>query len=274
MNENELTSEIQEGITGVAVHPLGDGEYRVTVPNYRNTHDSVVIALTEMPGNRWLISDGGQLAYLLDDDFEKVVEAMECAGAVFSWNGDRAVTLEVTNRESLVPSVLGFSHYLAAAPIVWHSLECAKPAVEAKPTSVELMATETRQRLIERATSRDLTNFVHLKHPIAARGEHYRAPLAVAAKGARRTPPLVASFIDTTAAGQALTSAKRNTSYLFEIVRDWQNTRRYVVVRGGVDALEHFQAFYDHDQINTVSTDNLGTLPQDTEEAVAELLTV
>lgn len=270
MNIERIQALLTAGIADVSIEQLGEATYRVLLPTYRNTHDTIALGITEREDG-WTLSDGGQLSYLLDDDFEKVVDAMECAGAMFQRLTGSDLTMEVEHPESLVSAVLGFGYYLGAAPAIWHTLECAKGTAEQKPTSADLMAKETRQRLIARAT-RPMEPYIHLKHPVNARGEKFNAPLAVTMKGARRPPVLLASFIDTSASAQAVVSAKKNTAFLWELARDWHDTRRYVVVRGVHEAVEHYAEFYDEGNINTVSTDDLGTLPQDVDEAITGLV--
>lgn len=134
MNIEQFRADLAAGVADLSIEQLGDSTFRVLVPSYRTTHDAVALGITEHEGG-WTISDAGQLAYLLDDDFDKVIDAMECAGAVFSRSGTREVSLQVEHRESLVSAVLSFAYYLGAAPAIWHALECAKGSQEQKPTS-------------------------------------------------------------------------------------------------------------------------------------------
>ena len=272
IDSNDFQNELRAGISESSVEHLGDSAFRVIVPGFRTEHDTVAIGVTETDDG-WTISDGGQLAYLMDDDFDKVIEAMECAGAIFSPMGYNSVGLEVTNRESLCTSIISFAHYLTAAPVVWHAIECSKGTQEQKPSTIDVMATETKDRLVKGA-SRSIGQYLQLKHQVSDRGETAKVPLAVASAHMRRKPPLLTTFIDTTAAAQAVISAKKNASYLWEIVRDWGPTRKYVVVRGGTTDVDHFADFYDNYNITTVSSDDLGSLPRDAEEAVGELVGV
>jgi hypothetical protein len=269
MNLDQLQSELRAGITDISVERLGASSFRVVLPGFRTQHDSVAIGVTEHDEG-WTLSDGGQLAYLMDDDFDKVIAAMECAGAVFSPTGYNSVGLEVSHGESLCTSIISFSHYLSAAPVVWHSLECAKGAQDQKPSTIDVMATETKNRLVK-GIGRATAQYLQLKHTVNDRGESMKAPLAVASPRMRRRPPLLTTFIDMTAAPQAVISAKKNAAYLWEVVRDWE-TRKYVVVRGG--SPDHFSDFYDNYNITAVSSEDLGTLQRDTEEAIGELVGV
>src|SRR4029453_2146055 len=101
-------------------------------------------AVTEHSGG-WTISDGGQTRYLLDADFERVVEAMRCAGALFE-AGESGLEFEGTHESSLVDSVLAFAYSMSVVPAVWHSLNCDTPDQQghSTPSAVDMMARETR----------------------------------------------------------------------------------------------------------------------------------
>lgn len=271
MTTNPLTELLRTSSTDISVEQLSEATYRVIVPSMRNVHDSVAFGLTR-EGGAWTVTDGGQLRYLLDSDYLRVVEVMECAGAVFTTRGG-SVEFDIEHESSLASVVLAFGHYLAAAPTVWHALECARPAGSQKVSPMDLMAEETKIRLVEHIGPR-AEHLVHLKYIVSDRDESVPAPLAIAAKGKRRRPPLVASFIDTQVHKQSMAFAKRNASFFFQVIRDWEDTSKYVVVRGDDDAVEHFANLFDRDNINTVSVLDLSRLYEDAHEAIESLMTL
>jgi hypothetical protein len=194
---------------------------------------------------------------------------MRCAGALFE-AGESGLEFEVTHESSLVDSVLAFAYSMSVVPAVWHSLNCDTPDQQghSTPSAVDMMARETRSRIIENVGLRTAP-LLQLKFTVTDRSESVPAPLAVALKGTKRRPPLVASFIDTTAPRSSLTAAKRNTAFLFEVIRDWSSTAKFVVVRGDDARVGHYAEFFN---VTSVSTENLGPLYDASVQAVAELV--
>jgi hypothetical protein len=269
MDRDQLRRALKDAIADVGIEELSEFNYRIVLPNFRHAHDSVALGVTEHAGG-WTLSDGGQLAYLMDDDYERCIKAMECAGAVFALTESGDVALDVDSDANLVSAILGFAHYLGVAPTVWQSLECARTVSVNRPSSIDVMARETRARVVREART-NIAPYVVLSQRVYGRGESVTAPFAVVNKGNNRPPTLLASFIDTTVSPQAVVNAKKTTTYLWEVVRDLSQLRRYVVVRGPEEDVAHLSDFYDAENINTVTTTDLGTLPRDTEEAVSAL---
>lgn len=269
MEPSDLIEELREADSHLNVERVSSHTLRITTPTMRDAHDTVVFAVTEHEDG-WTLSDGGQLAYLLDDDFSRVVDVMECAGALFESRADDAIEFEIDHRESLADAIRAFSYYLAATPVVWHALDCLKSTSKKTP-SVEVMAKETKSHLVQHVGS-SRSALIRLAHVVRDHGESFPAPLAVAASHSRIRPPLVASFIDATAPSSSLSAAKRNSAFLWTVIRDWDSTKKYVVVRGGAAQVEHFGDFYDERNITTVSTDDYGPLYEDTEAALEELV--
>lgn len=268
MNADTLSSALSEAFGSLAVEAVSDSALRVLVPSGRHSHDVVAIGL-ERYGDGWLVTDGGQLEYLVEGHLPRLVDLLECAGAPFSLTSGRVVTLAVPADGNVADAVLSFAHHLLAAPVVWQALECAKPGTTA-PSSVDVMARETKARVVDALGDR-AKPYLHLRYDVLARDERFPAPLAVASPAPRpHLPRLVASFIDTTAPKNAVTAAKRSASFMLDVVSDL-TIPKYIVVRGDDREVDHFGDFFDPAGGTSVSSVDLNGFVTDTDAAISAI---
>ncbi|MEA2825981.1 MAG: hypothetical protein QOG43_420 [Actinomycetota bacterium] len=265
-DRTRLSQQLRDAFGKVQVETLSEQSLRVTIPTGRHKHDSTALGL-ERSGDGWVITDGGQLAFVLDSDLDRIVDLLQCAGASFRVD-DEAVSLFVEDDANLVSATLAFAHYLAAAPLVWHALECAKRPLPAT-TTVDIMARETKGRLVEQLGEK-VDPFIQLKLTIKGHGETFPVPLAIGSRSGKQPPALVASFIDTTAPQAAVTAAKRNTAFMLQVVRELA-IPKYLVVRGDQRAVEHFADFYDPLNTTALSSERLETLYEDANRVLVGL---
>jgi hypothetical protein len=268
MNSASIARRLREGFGSVTVDELAPDTFRILIPGGPLLHDTLAIGM-ERYGEGWQLTDGGQLAFLLDDEYERIAEIMQCAGAPFTPT-QQGLVMPVERDSQLAEAIHSFVHYLAAAPTVWHALDCARSDATARPVSVDVMAREMRGNITERFGER-VVPYLHLKYRVVGRGEAYAVPLAVAVKGTRRPPILVSSFIDTLSPARAVTSAKVNATFMLNVVGEL-SIPKYLVVRGPDDAVEHFARFYDPFNVTTLSSERLGPLYEDVRAGVSEFI--
>lgn len=269
---SELQEQLADAIGGVVVEPLGTDAFRVLVPTGRVAHDWAVLAVERHEGT-WVLSDGGQTSRMLDQDFGSVIDVMRCAGAPFSIEGDQL--LARADDASLAGTVLSYAHHVTAVPVVWQVRQCMEDEEPvARSVSPPLrMARHTIDLAAPRLRTPGHQHLLHIDTPVSGRGETTRAPLAVKRTATEHRPALVAAYIDATASGQAVTSAKRATSFLFDVLGEL-TFAKYLVVQGEQSDMVKLRAFYDHWQVNVVAEDDQERLLDDIAESANILLPV
>jgi hypothetical protein len=274
MNVEDLEARLDDELGAISVESLGVDAYRVILPSTRQTHDSIAISL-ERQHDAWVISDAGQIAWLLEDEFNQVLAVLQCAGAPFDVEHG-VVTHRVPADAELPAALWTFAHHMAAVPVLWHALACQRQGTEelevaqSAPPSTVVMAREAKERIVNRLDSR-YRPLLAVQHRIGTDKLTTFAPLAVVPPRSTMPPSLIASFIDTTAPKAAITSAQKTTSFLLDVASGL-NIAKFVVVRGPISDVAYAERIYKHEGASTVSTENEGPFLQAAEEACRVLM--
>ena len=270
VSERRLASELDETLGVLSVEQVAPGAFRVLLPLGPLGHDSLLISVESVEGG-WVVSDAGMTRFLVEDDLEELEEALICAGAPFRLEGDQLIA-RVTRSEDLAEAVRSFGHYLAATPIVWQALECARVSVPGKetPTSAMiLMAREARADLLDRLGPK-VEPVIHLNYMVFGKANQASAPLAIASPRGPNVR-LIASFIDMTARKVAITAAQRATSFLLDVVAE-RDISKFVVVRGDEWHIDRLMELYTHERAEIVSTEQKGSFVAAARKASATLI--
>lgn len=269
-NEVELGQRLADAVSSPDVERISDSSYRVVLPDLRYAHSEIVFGVTAVDGG-WIISDAGQMSQLLEADFDRLVEVLNCTGASFSLSGNR-LDWRVSESSDVVSSLTLFGHYLAAAPTVWHALECSKKAIKSE-TGTQQVARDTLSILVNRFGERSKP-YMHLDHKVRWAGEIATVPLAIADPivSTRATPSLPRVTINCFDAlsKPAFLSQKKEAAFLRTMLTSApRKPAQYFVVRGSDDDVEHIAELFDAtDSGVVVPTTDLGGLYEDVESAL------
>jgi hypothetical protein len=260
MNVESLLRELRASVAAALVDQLAPQAFRVLVPTARSAHELVAVSV-EQTQDGWIISDGGYLSYQLGNQLEAVVDVIRCSmDAEVELLGQTLVRY-VTSEAEVPAAVLSFAYQTTFAGDLEAALACARnrSSAEVAAPVVDLMAREMRSRMLDRL-GKQTGGVIHLGQWVSGQAERAKAPLAISPPSSKLPPPLVAGFVDTAASPQAVTSAKKNVSFLLDVLSGIKNTSRFVVVRGEQDDIERLSDIYEHEGAITVSTEDPAAL--------------
>jgi hypothetical protein len=173
INPEALQHDLSAYLGDVMVSPFDNGCVAVSLPDWRQIHDEIIVTVRPTSSG-YLLSDGGTVSFLLDDDAEKVSEAMECAG--ISWRMSGTELISAAEGETLVDSIVKFGLGVMSAPVVWHAIACALPAKESAEPSTTTMAREARAHLVS-VLGDQVSGFLTVDRNVLGALDTVKAPL-------------------------------------------------------------------------------------------------